>query len=336
MYSFIVILLHAFVVRALTNDLDDPVGNASNALHDSSEMLAQKFVNKVINRVLKASSHCYADVDGVTLGKHGQGHCLALVHPNVPSVPHMAHHGPAAERAPRLPFHLRASVTTGEHSMATALTGRRDALVSGQENAMEVGPQAHRASRFTADAGQLQRRVVVAGLVGGVLGTSVCPCWAASEPFEKGTAPIMSLADASIISQRLEDTLEQIGNVKTLVEAGEFSRAQELIKIVEFANLRNDVSKAGSLLRSMRPDFEIFRNPAFELAVVDPLDLTEFALNRAEARMHTMQKVGLPPEYTRPDDVLFNLNRLQDGIGVVVEALKCQCSRDEVSGAGLH
>lgn len=297
MYGVIVIVLRAFVVQALADDLDS-VGTANDALHDSLRKMTNKFVNNSISRLFKASQHCCTDLDGTTLGKHGQGHGMAPVLPKALSVPYIAHQGPVAQSMLRLPLELRASLPASERS-----------------SSREVEIPAVTIGRATV-AGQLGRRAMVAGLMGGVLGTSACPCWAAREDFmqmlteEEGTVPYLS--------SHLENIREQIGNIKTLVQTGDFGGAQDLLKLIEFGNLRKDVAVAQTLTL-VKPGSKIF-----DVAeVIEPLDLAEFALSRAKTRMDSLQNnLGLPSSMTRPDDVLFNLDRLQNGIVNVEQALK--------------
>jgi len=85
-----------------------------------------------------------------------------------------------------------------------------------------------------------------------------------------------------------------------------------------------DVAAAGFFLKSERPDFNLFE----AAAVLDPLQVTDFALRQAGVRKNSLQnRIGLPASLTRPDDVLFNLNRLQDGVDNVLQALECRCPR---------
>lgn len=311
MYRIIVILLRAFVVHALANDLDGPVGNASNNLHGSLSKMHEKFVNKLISRGLQASQHCCADLDGVTFGKHGL----------VPSVRSIAHQGQAAKSVPRLQLQLRASAAANEHSSIREVeigraTSQRGTLASWSQSPKGLGPQAQAAVRFMSGARQLGRRAIVAGLMGGVPGMSVRPCWAASAD------PMQALTEeegtVSYLSRHLENIRVQIGNIKTLVRTGEFRRAQDLLQIIEFGNLRKDVAEAETLTL-LKPGSKLF-----DVAeVIEPLGFAKFALSRAQTRMDSLQnQLGLPASMASPDDVLFDLDRLQNGIGNVEEALK--------------
>lgn len=266
-----VMLVLSLVMQALANNLDGLGGNAKNDLH-----------GQLMDRGLKASPRSCTDLEGVTLGKHGQGHGMAPTAPMAPAVPHVVHQNVAAQSVPRLPL-LRSVSKAANDQSSSAETPRALGLTSG--------------------AGQLDRRMALAGLLGGVLSTSMHPCWAADQ------ASILTLRAREQgypdISRRLELMREQMGNIKMLLEAGQFRKAG-LLSVLELASLREDLLVAEYLLRHEPQSI----SPMFDLASV------------FETRVNNLQNQNGSPLVTRPDEALSSLKELQNGIGNVLEALK--------------
>eukprot|EP00746_Dinoflagellata_sp_MGD_P116584 gnl/MRDRNA2_/MRDRNA2_52416_c0_seq1.p1 gnl/MRDRNA2_/MRDRNA2_52416_c0~~gnl/MRDRNA2_/MRDRNA2_52416_c0_seq1.p1 ORF type:complete len:354 (+),score=60.17 gnl/MRDRNA2_/MRDRNA2_52416_c0_seq1:119-1180(+) len=150
-------------------------------------------------------------------------------------------------------------------------------------------------------------------------------CWAANEDVMLASSPQQKGETFVEVKERLRLARSQLGRVERLANEGEFVAAQKQLQSEALKSLREDVTLAGFLLKNERPDFD-----RFEAAeVFGSLQVTDFALRGAGIRKNSLEnKIGLPDSMTRPDDVFFNLKRLQDGIDNVVQALECRCPRD--------
>lgn len=121
------------------------------------------------------------------------------------------------------------------------------------------------------------------------------------------------------LGKRLRLARGQLGGVLTLAKAGEFTKARDELQSGALRYLREDAIAVGALLRSERPSFELWASAE----VIGPLNVVDFALKRERARIDGLRKTGQPASLQRPDDVLFNLKALQDGLDKGLDAIEC-------------